>query len=62
MNLGNYQRNNDGTFNNIRNPNLNAVNTTFRRLASVSYQDAKNIPISTRPHPRTVSNIVGDQP
>lgn len=41
---------------------MNAVNTTFRRLGSVSYEDAKDIPISTRPHPRSVSNIVGEQP
>lgn len=64
LNLGDpaYHRNNDGSGNNILNPNLNAVNSTFRRLGSVSYEDAKNIPISTRPHPRSVSNIVGQQP
>lgn len=44
------------------NPNLGAAGSIFRRLAPTSYEDAYDKPITSRPHPRTISNVVGAQP
>lgn len=57
-----YRRSQNGSNNNLRSPNLNAVNTTFRRLTPPFYENGIDVPNANLPNPRDVSNIVGAQP